>query len=121
VSDQEVTEVRTTTRPAFRKPWTHGAKAYHEADSLAAIRDGLGRLRKPLTVLIHHERGALAGVPCAACGKALDGPYLDDSDHVDRYAMVDVDPRSKTYVTRHYYCAWGAVMNKVMKLREVMG
>lgn len=108
-------------RPAFRKPWEHGAKAYHEADSLAAIRDGLGRLRKPLTVLVHHDGGALAGVPCDACGEALDGPYEVGNGHVDSYAMVDVNPRAKTYVTRHYYCAWGSVMAKIWKLREVMG
>jgi hypothetical protein len=118
----EVTEVAVATRPAFRKPWQHGAKAYHEADSLAAIRDGLGRLRSPFTVLIHHTTHSLDGVPCASCGEDLAGPYtLKGSGEPDRYAMVDVNPRHKTYVTRHYYCSWGVVMGNVLKLREVMG
>lgn len=105
-------------RPAFRKPWQDGAKAYHEADSLAALAVGVKRKRSPLTVLIYHSTHALDGEPCAACGKDLAGPYLDGSDHVDSYAMADVNPRAGTVMLRHYYCAWGVTMQNVVKLRE---
>lgn len=111
----------TKTKPAFRKPWEHGAKAYHEADSLEAIGPGIKRLRSPLTVLILHETGALDGVLCDACGEDLAGPYtVRGSDEPDNYAMIDVDPRSKTYVARHYYCAWNALLGEIERHRLVM-
>lgn len=104
--------------PSFRKPWEHGAKAYHEADSLAAIVEhGMKRRRVPYTVLILHKSHGVDGVPCAACGEDLAGPY-GDGDHVDNYAMVDVNPRSRTMSARHYYCAWGATMSEVAKIRR---
>lgn len=106
-------------RPLIRKPWTHGAKAYHEADSLGDIVNGLGRLRRPLTVLIHHSGHGLDGVPCASCGGDLAGPYGDD-DRVDSYSMVDVNPRTKQTVARHYYCAWGMTMNEVVRLSRLV-
>lgn len=119
---QEVIEV---ARPAFRKPWEHGAKAYHEADNLAAIETGMKRKRSPFTVLIHHSTHALDGVACHACGEDLDKAYTinggDDSVGPDTYAMVDVDPKSKTVKLRHYYCAWTTTLAQVVKLREVMG
>ena len=34
----------TTTRPGFRKPWTHGAKAYEEADTLEDLVAGLKQI-----------------------------------------------------------------------------
>lgn len=108
-------------RPAFRKPWEHGAKAYHEADSLAAIEGGMKRKRVPFTVLIHHETHALDGVACHACGEDLAGPYEVSGGKADTYAMVDVSPKNKTVVIRHYYCAWTSTMNAVHKLHEVIG
>lgn len=107
-------------RPAFRKPWEHGAKAYHEADSLAALAEGVKRKRVPLTVLIRHETHALDGVACHACGGDLAAPYELCPDWADSYAMADVNPRRGTVALRHYYCAWQGTMAKIMELRELM-
>lgn len=107
--------------PAFRKPWQHGAKAYHEADSLDAIGPGIKRLRNPLTVLIHHSTHSLDGVPCDACGHDLAGPYpAKTSGEPDNHAMIDVDPRTKTYVKLHYVCAWGALFAEIERHRLVI-
>lgn len=108
----------TTTTPSFRKPWQNGAKAYHEADSLDAIGPGIRRMRKPLTVLILHDTHSLDGVPCDACGHDLAAPYpAKGSGEPDSYAMVDVDPRSETYIARHYYCAWTALLGEIERHR----
>lgn len=107
------------SRPAFRKPWEHGAKAYHEADSLEAVAAGCKRKRAPFTVLIHHSTHALDGVACGSCGHDLAGSYpLKGSGEPDTYAMCDVDPKRGTFKLTHYYCAWAGVMGEVMKLRE---
>jgi len=112
-----------TTRPSFRKPWQHGAKAYHEADSLEALAKGVRRKRNPLTVLIPHATHALDGTPCAACGLDLAGPYAvnpgDEPTTTDRHCYADVDPKRGTVALRHYYCAWGHTMNQVLKLRDL--
>jgi hypothetical protein len=113
------------TRPAYRAPWTHGAKAYPEADTLDAMWQGVARKRSPLTVHVAHA--GLVGQCCAGCGLPFDAPYpvsphQPDELTVDRlgYAYVDVSPRKGEAVARHYYCAWGAVMADVMKLRRAV-
>lgn len=45
---------------AYREPWTNGAYAYPQADTLAALWQGVARKRKPLTVHVRHE--GLAGL-----------------------------------------------------------
>lgn len=112
-----------TTRPAYRKPWTHGAKAYPQADSLAAMVDGTKRCRKPLTVHVAHA--GLVGEKCAGCGGAFDADYTAPGmtgttrDELG-YAYVDYDPRTKRAVARHYYCAWAGVMDQVLDLARRM-
>lgn len=106
----------------YREPWTGGAKAYPEADTIAALWAGTARKRKPLTVHVAHA--ALAGVPCAGCGQPLDGPYVLNAGEERTvrdelgYAYVDVNPRAGTATAHHYYCAWGRTMTEVMKLRR---
>lgn len=111
-----------TDRPAFRKPWTHGAKAYEEADSLPALREGLKRARKSRLVKV--ARDAVADLPCAVCGIPLGDPYAANkggpTDHVDKAAFLsgDYDPRSGTFVPLHYYCSWGVLMDAVVRLHR---
>lgn len=114
----------TETRPAYRKPWTHGAKAYPQADSLDAMVAGTKRARNPLTV--HVAWSGLTDVKCACCGGALDEAYCApgmSTDVVDStgYAYVDYDPRTKRAVVRHYYCAWAGTMTEVLDLGRAMG
>lgn len=107
----------TATRPAFRKPWTHGARAYEEADSLEAMRAGLKRARKDRKVYITN-RDEVAHLPCAACGIPLGDPYPVNkgSAHtsVDRHLAVDYSPRTGRIVPLHYYCSWGVLLTQVM-------
>ena len=113
-----------TTTPAYREPWQHGAKAYPQADSLAAMVAGTKRKRKPLTVHVAH--GGLVGETCAHCGQAFDAAYpVNEGDPKDRwvtdkggYAYVDYDPRTKRAVARHYYCAWAGTMKKVLDMAD---
>ena len=111
----------TLARPAYRQPWQHGAYAYPQADTLAALAAGVKRKRKPLTVHVAHS--GVGTLPCAACGLPLGGPYRvnvgDDPTTVDStgYAYGDVSPKRGTVVLRHYYCAWGALMERVIAIR----
>jgi hypothetical protein len=107
-----------TKTAGFRKPWTDGAKAYHEADTLDAMWAGIKRMRKPLTVHVSHD--ALHGVVCAGCGHDVTGPNPDgkiDNGH----AYVDADPKTRSALAYHYVCAWGATMNKVYELGRILG
>jgi len=107
-----------TNTPAYRAPWTHGAKAYPEADTFEALAAGIARKRKPLTVLVSHD--ACGDMPCAACGRALGGEYEVNpgagdlrTDTLGR-AYFDCNPRTGIAVGRHYYCAWGATMRNIL-------
>lgn len=116
----------TATRPAYRAPWTHGAKAYPEADSLDAMWNGIKRKRKALTVHVSHD--AVGDLPCACCGRPLGGEYpLNPGEPkmvIDRlgYAYCDVNPRTKVARLCHYYCAWGMTLSQVIRLgRAIYG
>lgn len=105
-------------RPAFRKPWTHGAKAYPEADTFEALKESMKRKRKPY--LVHMTNAGEAGEkPCASCGVPLREPYQVDPDspktRVDDNSTWHVDPRSKRAYGQHYYCSWGSLMGRLMK------
>lgn len=114
----------TATRPAYREPWRHGAKAYPEADTLEAMWHGVRRKRNRLTVHVSHD--AIGHLPCASCGRPLGGEYELNPGQGDMrtdtlgYAYVDVDPRRKVAAARHYYCAWGATMDMVLRLGRAL-
>jgi hypothetical protein len=113
-----------TDRPAYREPWTHGAYAYPQADTIDAAAHGVRRKRKPLTVHVAHS--GLTGRACDRCGNALDAPYPVNADdppdqwHTDRggYAYVDIDPHTGRYTIRHYYCAWTSTLAAVHKFAD---
>lgn len=114
-----------TVATAYREPWTNGAKAYPEADSMADLWRGVRRKRSPLTVLVSHD--TIGREPCAHCGIALADPYAvhpgEPPTHTDSlpYAWVDVDPRKRVAVARHYYCAWASTtMSALIALGRAM-
>lgn len=107
----------------YRKPWTNGAKAYPEADTLADVVESMKRKRKSYTILVSHE--GVAGMPCAACGYPLDGEYpLNPGEpkmvRDNGRAYCDVNPTRKTAVIRHYYCAWGHTMKMVLDVGRML-
>ena len=113
----------TNTRPGFRKPWTSGAKAYHEADTFAALAEGAKRMRK--TFMLHMGNDGEAGIePCASCGIALRDAYAVNPDEapskVDKYSTWTYNPRTRTAYGMHYYCSWGALMRAVFDMGRVM-
>lgn len=113
----------TTTRPGFRKPWTTGAKAYHEADTFAALAEGARRMRK--TFMLHMPNDGEAGDrPCAACGIALKDAYaVNDGEapsKVDTYSTWTYNPRTRSAYGMHYYCSWGALMQRVLDLGRLV-
>lgn len=108
-----------TSRPAYRKPWTHGARAYDEADTFAALKEGMKRCRK--TRIVHMPNDGEAGLkPCAVCGIALRDMYAVNSgekpSRTDEWSTWEYNPRTKKAVGMHYYCSWGALMNAVLKM-----
>lgn len=107
----------TATRPAFRKPWTHGAAAYTEADTFAAMYEGLKRTRK--SRLVHMPNDGEAGdQPCAVCGIRLRDPYPvnpgEAATKVDRYSTWHYIPSRKSARGAHYYCSWGALLSRLV-------
>lgn len=113
----------TNNRPAFRKPWTHGAKAYPEADTFAALAEGAKRKRKAF--LVHMPNDGEAGLrPCAVCGIALRDPYAVNAGEApsktDTYSTWDYNPRTRRAVGMHYYCSWSALMRAVLDMGRVM-
>lgn len=114
----------TTTRPAFRKPWHDGAKAYIQADTLDALREGMKRCRNSAVVTIH--RDAIGHLPCARCGVALDQPYIlnegEDKRVTDdgEFLRGTYFPRNRTFVPYHYYCGWSMLMTEVIRMGRAL-
>ena len=111
------------TKPAFRKPWEHGAKAYHEADTLEALIEGAKRKRNRFMVHLSHE--GFGHYACAKCGIPVGDPYPvnqgDANLHQDKWATGHYLPRTKQLVVLHYYCSWGALLQQVIALGRVIG
>lgn len=109
----------TDTRPAFRKSWTHGAKAMPEADTFAAMKEGFKRCRK--SQMVHMPNSGEAGdQPCAVCGVTLREPYAvnkgEAPSKADQWSTWDYNPRTKRAVGMHYYCSWSALLGAVFSI-----
>lgn len=109
--------------PSFRKPWTHGAKAYFEADTFDALREGMKRMRK--SHLVHMPNSGEAGLkPCATCGIALGDPYEINRGtgfehmHTDEWSTWTWLPREKKAYGQHYYCSWSSLMTRLFDLAD---
>jgi hypothetical protein len=107
-------------RPAFRKPWTHGARAYFEADTFEALREGMKRVRK--SKIVHMPNIGEAGLmPCASCGNLLRSPSPSDAlgnAHTDTYSVWTWVPSRKAAYGQHYYCSWESLMTRLFDLAD---
>lgn len=104
-------------RPAYRKEWTNGARAYPEADTFAGLKESMKRKRN--TYMVHMPNSGEAGAePCSCCGVNLGDPYRVNSDDaeptaLDMQSTWTVNPKTKTAFGQHYYCSWGSLMQEV--------
>lgn len=121
----------SSTRPAFRLPWTSGAHAYPEADTFAAAKEGFKRRRK--SVMFHMSNDGEAGlIPCAYCHGKLAAPALAASaEHgnntrsespasltVDKWSTWHYSPRDKSIRGgMHYVCSWSNLLGDITALR----
>lgn len=109
----------TQNRPAFRKPWTHGARAYFEADTFDALREGMKRMRT--SKLVHMSNDGEAGdALCASCGIALREPVTDavGNRKADRYSVWTWIPARKAAYGQHYLCSWDSLMRDLFTLAD---
>ena len=108
-------------RPAFRKPWTHGAAGYFEADTFDALREGMKRMRKTHIVKMPNT-GEAGLVPCASCGISLREKYAvnegESPSRVDEWSTWHWLPSKKAAYGQHYYCSWGALINRLFDLAD---
>lgn len=110
-----------TERPAFRKPWTHGARAYFEADTFDALREGMKRMRK--SHMVHMPNAGEAGdMPCATCGALLKEPYAvnqgEAPSKTDEWSTWTWLPKRKAAYGQHYYCSWATLMQDLFDLAD---
>lgn len=114
------TAATTVARPAFRKPWEHGAKAYFEADSFAAALEGFRRKRK--AQIFHMANGGEAGEQdCARCGvKLKEAAEGSEFSKATRWSTWHYDPKQKAVVGGfHYECSWSQLFEAIIALRVV--
>ena len=101
----------TPTRPAFRKPWEHGARAYHEADTFEAALAGFKRARTSKMFLMPNS-GEAGQKRCASCALRLGGP-IPGQEKIDQFSTWVYDPKRKAVVGgQHYVCSWGSLINE---------
>lgn len=104
----------------YRKPWTEGAHAYPEVDSVKGVEQSMYRKRNGFTAITRQGKPLYERGKCAVCGGPLKGLYTAGGSAVskpDSYAFVDVSPKARTYVLKHYYCAWQMTMEGIVALR----
>ncbi len=96
----------------FRKPWTGGARAYHEADTLADALEGFKRVRTTKHFIL---TGTTDDPPCVGCG----APLSEDPANLASYRgnRCIYYPRSKSIEASHYVCAWGSTLTAIAKIR----
>jgi hypothetical protein len=104
----------TDVRPAFRKPWTFGAKAYEEADTFEALRKGMARRRK-LTIVKMPNTGEAGNVPCASCGALLNTPV--GYEHPDDFSTWKWIPSRKAAYGQHYICSWESLFRVIANVK----
>lgn len=98
---------RTSSVRGFYLPWTQGARAYPEADSLAAARKGLARRRKDATIILRDKAVASGRIACSCCGE----PITAETGNRTEYLA-----RTKALRPMHYSCAWGQTLQEVENL-----
>ena len=110
-----MTHATVVDKPAFRLPWHDGAKAYPEADTFAAAKEGLKRRRKSL--IFHMTNTGEAGnSTCVVCARLLSEP-AEGSTKIDPWSTWDYSPATKNVRNgRHYICSWGSLMNALLKI-----
>lgn len=104
----------TDVRPAFRKAWTYGAKAYEEADTFEALRKGMARKRK-MTIVKMPNTGEAGKALCASCGLSLDTPM--GYNHPDEFSTWKWIPSRKGAYGQHYVCSWESLFREIASLR----
>lgn len=124
------TATKPTAKPkprieGFRNPWEGGAKAYPEADTFSAAKEGFRRKRKG--IMFHMPNSGEAGkLPCTVCGVLLKDPY-DVNGHTpsmahsktDTNSTWNYDPKTKkVYGGRHYYCSWVVLLTAISKMHS---
>ncbi len=123
----------TTTRPAFRAPWSYGAAAYFEADTFDAAREGFKRKRKGLMFHMPAQADDVRDVECAYCHGPLGEPARAASkDHgnntrSEQSAATRVDKWSTFYYVPadksirggvHYQCSWSNLLGAISAIRS---
>lgn len=112
-------------RPAYRQPWTFGAKAYAEADTFEALAKGMSRKRSTQYVKMPTAYLAEHGLTCAACGRGIADDYEvnpgeGDFRPAEDSVTVVYHPKTKAISTHHYYCGWGLLMGEVFRLADIL-
>jgi len=120
----------TKVKPAFRKPWEHGAYAYHEADTFAAALEGF-RLRRKGEMFHMTNSGEAGRQLCVVCDRRLDETYPTNpgeapgtkiDEHSTWTLRVSKDRNGKTIRQigngMHYGCSWSNLFNRIFKLAD---
>lgn len=107
----------TSSKPAFRTPWSHGARAYYEADTFQGALEGFKRKRKPL--IFHMTNTGEAGDhDCAHCGNSLREAAVD-STSISKHSTWTYDPKSKSIGGGvHYVCSWSQLFSDLEKFER---
>lgn len=93
------------------KPWTSGAKAYHETDNLDTLASDWKRVRTMQHFIARPEALQRTRTICPCCKKVV---KPSDTNRGHYY------PKLKGYIVMHYNCAWGALLNQIFVLREIV-
>lgn len=109
----------------FRSPWTAGARAYYEADTFEAAREGFKRKRK--SIMFHMTNTGEAGdQTCIVCGALLRDAEDRTKTNVtggtatpDRWSTWHYVPATKSIVGgMHYGCSWSVLLTAISKMRS---
>jgi len=98
----------------FRKPWEHGAAAYHEADTFDAATEGFKRVRT--VKMFHMPAGSEADErECVTCHGKLGEPskLQGSSGKPDLASTWHYVPKRGIIGGQHYICSWQTLLTAI--------
>lgn len=85
--------------------------AYDHADRITDAVAAYKRCRNRRTFILNDNSPDLQRLECGVCGNKLN----DHGDTPEGYRgnYIDYSPRSKTFIAKHYMCAWKTLLGAI--------
>lgn len=93
------------------KDGTTRYSAYDHADRISDAVEAYKRCRKRRTFVLNDDSPDLERLECGVCGRKLND--YGDAPEGYRGNRIDYSPRNRTFIAKHYMCAWNVLLGAI--------